>query len=393
MPKEILGYLQDVSEHARVAWRRRSLRQPERGVDYTDERFDDAARRAVARIHPPRMQLKVVDIVQETPSTKTFRCERSDGRLPPFRPGQYVSLVLDLGGVRTSRPYSMSSAPGTDTLDLTVRDKPGGFVAPYLLSRLAVGDVLESSGPAGHFYHEPLIDSRDVVFLAGGSGITPFMSMIRDTIRRAGDLRIQLLYGCRTPDDVIFGDELGRLAAEHAPSLRYGLVISEPPAGWDGPLGGFLSAQLMREQIGELKGKTFFICGPGVMVDFCLAALSELGVPPYKIRRELFSLPADVTEQPGWPAELSRDATVAVEIEGGPKLLVSVGEPLLCALERNHIVVPARCRSGACSACRTRLLSGKVFMPAGTGLRESDRDHSYIHPCTTYPLEDLKLRL
>jgi ferredoxin len=142
-----------------------------------------------------------------------------------------------------------------------------------------------------------------------------------------------------------------------------------------------------------VAGKTFYICGPNVMYDFCLAALTELGVPRHKINRELYGPPDDVTQEPGWPEGLSADTMFSVEVEGRETIQAPAGEPLLNSLERYGIVVPAVCRAGECSACRTRLLSGQVFMPAHTGLRESDRQHGYIHACVAYPLTDLQVRL
>jgi ferredoxin-NADP reductase len=401
---ELLYWLQDLREYLRVSRQRRALRQPGEGVDYTADR--DTVQSVVARLHPRRMQLRVTDIIQETPSTKTFRLERLDGPLPPWRPGQYVNVFVDVDGVLTSRPYSISSPPplaetegGPFTLDLTVRDRPGGFVAPYLLNEIQVGDEIETTGPAGSFYHEPLIDGDELVFLAGGSGVTPFMSILRDAVRRRGDTpprQMHLLYGSRVPDDVIYGDELARLAAD-LPDLHYSLVISEPPPGYGG-LTGFLGADLIRDRVGDVAGKTFYICGPNVMYDFCLAALTELGVPRHKIKRELYGPPDDVTREPGWPQDLSAGTLFEVTVEGpslerGKTIQAPAGEPLLNSLERYGIVVPAVCRAGECSACRMRLLSGRVFQPAHTGLRESDREHGYIHACVSYPLEDLRIRI
>ncbi len=400
MALEIVNWLQDVREHLRVSRRRESLRQPGQGFDYTEKKYQNVVRLVVSAIHPQRMRLRVVEIIQETPTTKTFRCQRSDGPLPPFRPGQYVNLFVDVDGVLTSRPYSIASAPGSETLELTVRDNPGGFVAPYLLHEIKVGDELETTGPQGQFYHEPLIDGDDLVFLAGGSGITPLMSIIRDALQpehceqavldRATP-KIHLLYGSRVPEDVIYGAELAALAAGHA-NFRYAPVISEPPPGYKGR-SGFLGADLIREQIGDAAGKTFYICGPQAMYDFCLATLRKLGVPSHKIRRELYGPPADVTQEPGWPEGLAADTLFEVEVVGQKTVRAPAGEPLLNTLERYGIVVPAVCRSGACSACRARLLSGRVFQPADTGLRESDREHGYVHACVSYPLEDLRIRL
>jgi ferredoxin-NADP reductase len=389
MAPELIHWLQDIREYTRVSGRRKALRQPGQGVDYTADR--DTVQRIVARLHPERMRLRVTGVVQETPTTKTFRFERVDGPLPPWRPGQYVNVFVDVDGVLTSRPYSISSPPGGGTLALTVRNKPAGFVAPYLLNEVQVGDELETTGPTGSFYHEPLIDGDDLVFLAGGSGITPFLSIIRDAVQHDRPLQMHLLYGSRVPDDVIFGEALAELAAQH-PNLHYAPVISEPPPDYQG-LAGFLSADLIRQQIGDPAGKTYYICGPNVMYDYCLAALAELGVPRHKIRRELYGPPDDVTREPGWPEDLAGDTLFNVEVEGREAIQAPAGEPLLNSLERYGLVVPAVCRAGECSACRTRLLAGRVFQPAHTGLRESDREHGYIHACVSYPLTDLQIRL
>ncbi len=427
MPLEIVNWLQDVREHRRVSQRRDALRQPGAGFDYASEAYKEVVHRTVSRLHPRRMRLRVTDVVQETPSTKTFRLKRIDGPLPPFRAGQYVNVFLDVDGILTSRPYSIASAPslhppqrgreeGEEALDLTVRDKPGGFVAPFMLNELQMGDELETSGPEGSFYYEPLIDGDDLVFLAGGSGITPFRAIIRDALQRQLPLQIHLCYGSRQVDDVIYAGELSELAARHD-NLSCDIVISEPPDGYDG-LTGFLDAKLIQDRIGDVSGKTFYVCGPGVMYDFCLAALDALGVPAHKIRRELYGPPDDVTKEPGWPEGLAADTIFQVEVvlhselpappsfgeeetrtkevdEGGASRTIRAlaGEPLMNSLERYGIVLPAICRTGACSACRTRLTSGRVFMPEHTGLREADREHGYIHACVAYPLQDLRIEI
>jgi glycine betaine catabolism B len=391
MPLEKINWLLDVAEYRRVAKNRKALREQGQGTDYTHERFRDAVQRVVSRIHPKRMNLRVVEILTQTATAKTFCFERADGPLPPFRAGQYVNVMVNIEGVRTSRPYSISSAPMAERLELTLRDKTGGFVAPYLFNELKVGDVLETTGPAGHFYYEPLIDGEDLVFLAGGSGITPFMSMIRDTVQRQRPLRINLLYGSRTPEDVIFRRELEKLAARHS-NFAFFLVISEPPQGYEG-LKGFLDSNLIAQLVGDAKGKTFYVCGPKAMHDFCRAALKEIGVPQRKIRHELYGAPDDVSQEPEWPEGLSKDVVFEVDVAGKKMILAKAGEPLLNALDRSGLVVPALCRSGECSACRIRLLAGNVFEPNQATVRESDRKAGYIHSCVSYPVDNLKIRI
>uniref|UniRef100_UPI00257AC860 FAD-dependent oxidoreductase n=1 Tax=Candidatus Solincola tengchongensis TaxID=2900693 RepID=UPI00257AC860 len=150
--------------------------------------------RALSSLHPDRVRLRVAEIIEETGSTKTLRMEAAEGALPTFRAGQYVNLFCEVDGVLTSRPYSISSPPGKGYWDITVRRVPEGFVSPFLLERVGVGDTFLASGPAGSFFPEPLTDTEELVFLAGGSGITPFASIIRERAERGGPWRIHLLY-------------------------------------------------------------------------------------------------------------------------------------------------------------------------------------------------------
>jgi hypothetical protein len=171
------------------------------GMNYGAE--TDAADPHIRRLHPPRVQFRVADIIQETSTAKTFRLVAEDRYLPPFLAGQYIALSLELGAVRTSRPYSISSPPNqTGYYDLTVRRVESGLVSNYLLDQVQRGDRLEGSGPAGHFYYNPLYHDPAMVCLAGGSGITPFMSMIQEIVECGLDRTVHLLReqthgGCR----------------------------------------------------------------------------------------------------------------------------------------------------------------------------------------------------
>ncbi len=367
-----------------------SQRRPGRGTDFAADVAKERQRRTVSAVHPPRMELEVVEVIQETASSRTFRMKRTDGELPPFRAGQYVSLGVELQGVRTSRPYSIASAPGEERIDLTVRDVVDGFVAPHLLSSVEVGQTFVSSGPQGSFYHEPLCHGRELVFLAGGSGITPFMSMVRDQARRGWPCRITLLYGSRSEDDVIFDAQLRELAGA-AEAFTYVPVISEPGPGFDGR-SGLLDAACIGEVVGGVAGKTFYLCGPPAMFDFCQPVLDELGVPIHRIKRELYGPSADVTGEPGWPGDVAGDAVFRLRL-GEHDVPARADESLLCSLERAGIVPPSACRSGECSVCRCRVVDGDVFTVVGAGVRESDRELGYIHPCVSFPISDVRLQV
>ncbi|MHB8896428.1 MAG: FAD-binding oxidoreductase [Candidatus Geothermincolia bacterium] len=350
--------------------------------------------RTVDALHPHRVPVAVAEIIEETPTTSTLRLVPSgDQSLFPYRAGQFATLFLTVEGVRTSRAYSISSPPTRlGSLDITVRKMPEGFVSKHLVENVAVGDSFEISGPGGFFYHEPLVDTNDLVFLAGGSGITPFMSMIRGALDLKSDLNILVLYGSRTADDVIFWDELTEIACRED-NISATLILSEPPAGHEGPCG-LLDAEVIDGQVGEIAGKTFYMCGPQAMYGLCGPALESLGVPTRRIKKEASGPPPDITLTEGWPGKVKPDEMFTVRIADTHKLLdVVAGEPLLNSLERHGIALDNLCRSGECGVCRAALVDGSVFMPEAVAVRQTDLAYGYIHPCMSYPISDITIRL
>jgi ferredoxin-NADP reductase len=360
------------------------------GINYRAQR----SRRAdvVGRLHPKVLKLKLADIIMETPSTKTLRLVACEGSLPPFQAGQYINLQVEINGIRTSRPYSISSSPRqTAYYDITVRKIENGFVSAYLFDQTTVGDQFESSGPAGNFYYNPLFHGNRLVYLAGGSGVTPFMSMIRENADLGIDREVHLFYGSQTGEELIFHQELSDISARR-PNFHYYPVLEQPPAGYAG-LSGMINSDLITSVLGDSKVDTYYICGPQAMYDALLPQLYGLNIPARKIRHEMFGNPADITAQPGWPREIGKNTTFTVRVNEQKSLPAQAGEPLLIALERAGMIVPSLCRSGECSLCRVQLLSGKVFQPQGVLIRESDRKYGYVHSCKAYPLADLEIRL
>jgi len=359
-----------------------------RGVDYTVYR--DSVSRQIDLLHPRRITLRVADIRDETASTKTLRFVAQDGYLPPFLAGQYIAIFVDVAGVRTSRPYSISSPPNqTGYYEITVRRVQEGRVSNYLLDELRRGDILEASGPSGHFYHNPVFHDPTMVCLAGGSGVTPFVSMVREIVECGPDRTLFLIYGNKTLDEAIFHDELSRMS-DRFRHITYAPVIEDPLEGYDGATG-LMTGQLIQEIIGGPADKTFYLCGPQGMYDFCVPELLTMGVPPRKIRREIYGPPARIWEDPAWPREIHAEDRFRVRVAGGTPIDARAGEPLLTALERAGLRVPSLCRSGECSMCRVKIRSGKVFQPAGIPVRKSDRQFGYVHACVSYPLTDLEI--
>ncbi len=361
-----------------------------KGTDFAAQKGEVAA--CINKLHPARIPLRISRVITETPSTCTLRLKADNCRLPPFQAGQYITLFLDIGSIRTSRPYSISSSPGrTGYWDITIRRVKNGLVSTYLLEDVKEGDLLESSGPQGNFHFNPIIHAKTMVCLAGGSGITPFMSMLREITDGGLDRILYLFYGSKTMDDIIFHTEITRLAQQFS-NIKY-LPVIEEPAENKSCETGFITADLIRKTIGGGDDKSFFICGPQAMYDFCLPDLEKLGIPKNKIRREMFGAPLNISGYSGWPPKIKPDDFFEVNVKDKGVFKARADEPLLVALEKNNLAIPSLCRSGECSMCRIKILSGQVFQAPGALVRKSDRQFGYVHACVSYPIKDLTILL
>jgi ferredoxin-NADP reductase len=358
------------------------------GPDYSIDR--GSVERTVNLLHPARLKLRVSETIEETVSTKTLRLVSEQGYLPPFQAGQYIALFVEVGRVRTSRPYSISSPPNqAGYYDITVRRVENGLVSNYLLDEVKRGDVLESSGPAGEFYYNPLFHEDTMVCLAGGCGVTSFMSMVREVVECGLGRTMYVFHGNKGLEDFLFYERLRKMS-ERNENIHYIPVVEDAPAGYGGAQG-LLTGERVKETLGDLGGKTYYVCGPQAMYDFCVPELERLGIARKRLRREMYGAPLEIWKDPGWPSEVKAEAVFRVEVQGRGSLEARASEPLLVALERQGIVVPSLCRSGECSMCRVKVVSGKVFQPAGALVRRSDRQFGYVHSCVSYPLEDLEI--
>jgi ferredoxin-NADP reductase len=349
--------------------------------------------RAAAGVHPHHFQARVARVVDETPDVRTLVLIPEAGPLPPYLPGQYVNVFVEVNGVKTSRPMSITSAPnGGDELALTVKRMPDGFVSQHLTEAVQPGDVLTISGPEGDFHHSPVRDGDDLVFIAGGSGVTPFMGMTEHLLATRPDARIQLFYGSQDPAAIIYEERLRRLSAQHE-RLEVVFVVDEAAPGWEGEVGLIDEALLSRSLRGAAS-ETYFVCGPPAMQRAVKRHLEALGVVERRIRVEATGPAEDPTRLPGWPEALSPDQHVTLRIEGTDEQIEArTGEPLLNALERAGHAIPALCRSGCCGSCRTRVVSGDVVTPDAPGVRASDRSAGFVHACVGHATSDVTLRV
>ena len=349
------------------------------------------ADKKVAALHPERLSLVVADIVDTGKNARIIRFAGADGYLPPFEAGQYINIFTEIDGVRTSRPYSISSSPRQRAYyEITVARTAEGFVSDYMIDKVQIGDRFSANGPAGVFRYQPVFHSKKSLYFAGGSGITPFMSMIREVLEAALDRDIVLLYGSRTPEAALYHDELAAYAEKY-PNFKYHLVISEPAEGWQGETG-FINAGLIARLVPDYAERTAYICGPQVMNDFCKKELESMGVPAKRIRREMFGARKDIQNEPGWPEGLTGNEVFRLTV-GDRVIDARSGESILTALERAGVRVNVCCRSGECSLCRVKLVSGNVFLARGMLRRYADEQYGYIHSCKAYPIGDVVIQL
>ena len=357
------------------------------GKDISLER--GTVQRKVDQYHPSVLHLTVSEIEPVSPIAKRIRLVSDTGYLPPFEAGQYINVFCEIDGARTSRPYSLSSsAKQRAYYEITVAAVEGGFVSGYLLRQLKVGDRLEANGPAGVFRYHPVFHSKRSVFLGGGSGITPFVSMIRTALESGEDRDMTLLYGSRTEELAMYHRELAAFAEGH-PNFHYTLILSDEEK--EGMEHGFIDAERIRAHVPEILDCTYYMCGPAVMMEFCRKALDELQIPGRSIRREVFGTRRDIWNEPGWPEGMTGEERFQIKV-GDQTIQAKSGESVLTALERGGLRVNVCCRSGECSLCRVQLVSGKVFTAQGALLRYADELFGYIHSCKAYPISDLELR-
>lgn len=358
------------------------------GYDYSLEK--GKVEKTINRLHRDNLKLIVSEIRNINENAKTFRLITKNEYLPVFQSGQYINLFVEIDGVRTSRPYSIcSSNKQRAYYEITVARIQNGFVSDYFLDKVKVGDEFEANGPAGVFHFNPAFHNKNNVYIAGGSGITPFISMIKEVTESGLDRNIHLIYGCRDEDNILFKEELERIQNKHS-NFKFSVILSEPKQTYKG-LKGFIDEKCIKNLIKDIKNKTYYICGPQIMNDFVVNELEKMNIKKSMIRREMFGSRQDIQNEPGWPKNLSGNETFKIKINDKKEIEAFSKDSLLTTLEKNGIRVNVCCRSGECSLCRVQLKKGKVFMPRGVLLRHADEKFGYIHSCKAYPITDIEI--
>ena len=356
----------------------------------------------------PVLKLEVVDVVEETGEARSIvlRAPSPVG----YTSGQFLTVAVPSARTGTvARCYSLSSAPHeTDLLKVTVKRTADGYASNWLCDHLQPGDVVTSLPPSGIFTPKDL--DADFLLFAGGSGITPVVSIAKSALAR-GSGQVVLVYANRDPESVIFAPELAALADEYADRF---VVIH-----WLEVLQGLPTAEHMRTIAAHYPSYDSFVCGPGPFMKGVTGALKELGFPRERRHQEKFvSLggnpfgeaadditaeiaaaegligpDADTDEAAGKAsAEVKRDspAAVAGDLDGEEFSFEgwSPDKPLLDFLLERGIDAPYSCREGNCSACACIVLEGEVSMRSNDVLDDEDLADGIRLACQSLPVSD-----
>lgn len=346
--------------------------------------------RLAQSLHPKQQKAVVSEIIpRKDANTYVLKADK----LAYFRAGQYVSVKLKIGDAVTARPYTLAASPALaleGEYQITVKKAQDGFVSDYILKNWEVGTEVTLSGPEGPFSYEPIRDEKEVVGLAGGSGITPFMAMTYAILDGTEDFRLTLIYGSRTKADILYAEELAEICAA-TDKVKVIHVLSEEKL--EGYENGFIDAELIQKYAPE--NYTLYICGPRAMHDYLSHELPGLDLDEKHIRREFVPAPSSPAYFKSYTGDASKTFTLTLRFLGEEKQIpLRADEPILTAVERAGISAPSRCRSGECGWCRSRLISGQVFIPDSMdGRRLADAGAGYIHPCSSWALSDLELEI
>ena len=351
------------------------------------------------KLHPGA-QYAVITAVADHGDAKSFTLapdtEKGTEQLAYFRAGQYVSIALDIGEAKLNKPYTIRSCPkmalGGGYI-LTIKRSVNGFASDYILDNWQVGTKVKLSGPLGEFYHQELRDAGHVVALAGGSGITPFCSMAAAIADGTEDFRLTILYGSRTKDAILLGEELAAIEAAAPDKVKVVHVLSDEEA--EGCEKGFITAELVQKYAGE-GDYSVYVCGPKPMYAFLQKELPKLGLKARRIRWEVGGEYGDPSKDAAYPADAAGKTFALTVIIRGEEFQTTcrADQTLLDACERAGIRAPSHCRSGECGWCHSRLVSGEVYIPAeGDGRRMADKKFGWVHPCRTYALSDVTLEV
>lgn len=346
----------------------------------------------MARFHT----LKVKDIKRETADAVSVAFEIPPQQQPEyqFKQGQYITLKMSIGGEEIRRSYSLCSSPYEKELRVAIKAVKGGKMSTYINSELKVGTSIEVMTPMGSFYSVLSGgNKKNYLLFAGGSGITPMMSIIKSVLYVEKQSSITLIYANKNEESAIFRNELDALVSAH-PNLKVVFVFDMPVIQISELQTGLITsekAKALIENFGGVNADEYFICGPGPMMENVKSSLENLKIAKEKIHIEYFTAVIDAVnkaENNAIGADVKSKITVLqYGIETNFELKTSSISLLDAAIEAG-VDAPFSCKGAVCCTCRAKVLEGKVKMDANFALTDAEVEEGFILTCQAHPLTE-----
>ncbi len=345
------------------------------------------------QFHP----LRIVDVSRETDEAiaLTLEPDGADLEFFDFKAGQHLILRREIGGDDIRRNYSLFVSPDEGTLRVAIKRIAGGVFSSWAVSELKAGDTIEAMTPRGHFTWTFSPDQRrNYVAFAGGSGITPILSLVKTGLRVEPDSQFVLLYGNRTSASIMFLEDIAALKDRYLDRLQvYHFLDSEADdiELFNGRLDRERVSELLETLVDPAQIDAAFICGPGPMMDTAEAALQEAGVDPDVIMVERFSAGRPAGAEAAEAEAASRQAEglmIEVSIDGRRRAVAfdAAEGNILDSARAAGLPAPFACKAGVCATCRARLVSGEVRMLANYGLSKEEVAAGYVLTCQAVPI-------
>ncbi len=346
-------------------------------------------------------KLEIAKIYKETPDAVSISF-----KIPPelkrdfsFKSGQYCTFELEHEGEKVRRAYSCSTAPHeSEDITVTVKKTGGGGVSDFFNTGLKEGNFLDVFPPDGKFSAELNPEHRKQYFMiAGGSGITPVISIISSILHIEPESSVVLFYANHSEESIIFSGRLQKMYKEHNNRFKIIDVLSKPSDNWEG-LKGRLNKDriisLISKYIDVLKNdKEYFICGPPGLMAEAEKAFEAMNIPKEKIHKESFvekdDIEGEIIKAVGINKGKALERLITVRLYGEENdVKVVPGEVILQAAMDSGMEPPFSCQIGACATCKAKLISGKVSMDADDALTQEEIDEGFILTCQSHPLTD-----
>ena len=343
-----------------------------------------------------RHNVRCVKVIQETWDVRTFCFMADQPVLFFFKPGQFVTLELEIDGEAVMRSYTISSSPSVPySFSITVKRLPDGRVSNWLHENLQVGSELVVHGPVGDFN---VIDypADKVLMLSGGVGVTPLMSMTRWFFDTNANVDLQFVNSARTPRDIIFHRELEHIFSR-IPDFRLHIVCErgdesgEPWAGFR----GYLAQAMLELMVPDYLEREIFCCGPTPYMKAVKQVLKSNGFDMSHYHEESFgATPADVradVEELAEQAEAEMEAVDTADMlqvefsNSGKSIRIMPEETVHAAAAKLGLHIPKACGMGICGTCKVKKLAGEVTMEHNGGITEEDEADGYILSCCSTP--------